>query len=325
MKVFSSVSQVEAYGTTQNFKVSYYANSRQQLRCLVDNFFSRIEDMSHSVNDKPPRIPPELIDEIIDHSASDKPMLATWACVSRSCATRTRPYLFRNVTLRISRLLRFEKILPTITRHIYRLEIIIDGRAKLHVLHGVNRALDLLVDSGTDPRILHLVNVRFVKHGDIGICSWVPVTRFKHLEELVLKGCKFETFGEFDALLHSFPLLSHIALEDLNAHSRVSALPLEFERHHMNLHHLSVKNISWFARPLNESLLATASTSELSILECESDGSPSDRDLLGSQLRASSVSLQSLRIGLYLTHPEQAEGKVDISHAVARSIIDLNT
>jgi hypothetical protein len=281
--------------------------------------------MSHSVSDEPPRIPSELIDEIIDHSASDKPMLATWARVSHACATRTRPYLFRNVTLRISRLLRFEKVIPTIARHIYRLEIIVDGRAKLHVLHGVNRALDLLVDSGTDPRILHLVNVRFVKHGDIGICSWVPVTRFKHLEELVLKGCKFETFGEFDALLHSFPLLSHIALEDLNAHSRVSPLPLGFERHHVNLHHLSVKNISWFARPLNESLLATASTSELSILECESDGSPSDRDLLRSQLRASSASLQSLRIGLYLTHSEQAEGKVDISHAIARSIIDLNT
>jgi hypothetical protein len=236
--------------------------------------------MPRSVNDKPPRIPPELIDEIIDHSASDKPMLATWACVSHSCATRTRPYLFRDVTLRISRLLRFEKILPTIARHIYRLEIIVDGRAKLHVLHGVNRVLDLLVDSGADPHILYLVNVRFVKHGDIGICSWVPVTCFKYLEELILKGCKFETFGEFDALLNSFPLLSHIALEDLNAHSRVSALPLGFERHHTNLHHLSVKNISWFARPLSESLLATASTSQLTILEFESGGRPSDYDLL---------------------------------------------
>ena len=281
--------------------------------------------MSHSVSDEPPRIPPELVDEIIDCSASDKSMLATWARVSHSCATRTRPYLFHDVTLRISRLLRFEKILPTIARHIYRLEIIVDGRAKVHVLHGVNRALDLLVDSGTDPHILCLVNVRFVRHGDIGICSWVPVTRFKHLEELVLMGCKFETFGDFDALLHSFPLLSHIALEDLNAHSRASALPLGFERNHMNLHHFSVKNICWFAGPLNESLLATVSTSQLRILQCESDGSPSDRDLLGSQLRASSASLQSLKIGLYLTHPAQAEGKVDINHVVARLTINLDT
>jgi hypothetical protein len=280
--------------------------------------------MSHSIGDEQPRIPPELIDEIIDNSASDKHMLATWARVSHSCATRTRPHLFRDVTLRISRLSRFEKMLPTIARHIYRLEIISDGRSKLHILHGVNRALNLLVDSGTDPRILSLANVRFVKHGDIGICSWIPVTRFKHLEQLTLKGCKFETFGEFDALLHSFPLLSHIALEDLNAHSPVSALPLGFERHHKNVRHLSVKNISWFARPLNESLLATASTSQLSILECESDGSPSDRDLLGSLLIAAGASLQSLRIGLYLTHPAQAEGKVDISHFIARSIINLD-
>ena len=142
-----------------------------------------------------------------------------------------------------------KKIIPTIARHIY--EIIVDSHTKLHVLHRVNRALDLLVDSGTDPRILHIMNMRFVKHGDIGICSWVPMAHFKHLEELVLKGCKFETFREFDALLYLFPLLFHIALEDLNAHSRVSPLPLEFKRHHMNLHHLSVKNITWFAQPLN--------------------------------------------------------------------------
>jgi hypothetical protein len=167
--------------------------------------------------------------------------------------------------------------------------------------------------------------MRFVKHGDIETCSWVPVTRFKHLAEHVFKGCKFETIGEFDALLHSFPPLSHVALEDLNAHSPVSALPLGFEKHHTNLHHLSVKNISWLARPLQESLLATASTSQLRILECESDGSPSDRDRLGSQFRASSASLQSLRMGLYLTHPAQAEGNVDISHVIARSIINLDT
>jgi hypothetical protein len=202
--------------------------------------------MFHSVSDKPPCIPPELIDEIINYSVSDKPMLATWAHVLHMC--------HKDMSLSLSQrdiahlvAVAFKKIIPTITCHIYHLEIIVDGRAKLHVLHRVNRALDLLVDSGTDPRILHLMNMRFVKHGNIRICSWVPMAHFKHLEELVLKGCKFEIFREFDALLYLFPLLFHIALEDLNAHSHVSPLPLEFKRHHINLHHLSVKNITWFA------------------------------------------------------------------------------
>ena len=112
--------------------------------------------MSHSVSDEPPHIPSELVDEIINYSASDKPMLTLWTW---SLST---------------------------------------------------------------------------------ICSWVPMTCFKHLEELVLKGWKFETFKEYDALFW-FPLQSHITLKDLNAHSPVSALPPGFENHHTNLHYLLVK------------------------------------------------------------------------------------
>ena len=266
------------------------------------------EMITHSGIREPPHLPVELIDEIIDCLASDKSSLALLGRVSRSCATRTRPHLFHDITLRVSRLQRFESLLPNVARHIRRLEIIGEGRSKLHVLHGVNKVFDLLGQSGADPRVLHLVNLRFVKHGDKGTCSWVPVTRFKHIEELTLKGCKFQTFGDFDDFLYSFPRLSRVSLEELNAPSGAMVHPRP-DRSGMSLQFLSTKNIGWFAGCLNESLLATSSASRINILENESDGSPSDREFLSGLLEASGTSLRSLTIGMYLTHPAQAQGK----------------
>ncbi|KAL0957938.1 hypothetical protein HGRIS_000119 [Hohenbuehelia grisea] len=177
----------------------------------------RVSDMALAS----PRLPPELIDHIVDHLQHEHSSLLACSLVSQNFLIASRYHLFQELPLRLhtTSVLMLLSLLSSPTNHI----------APYVRRFSVSRIPDFLLHHGRSdvvrairhlPRALSLFpNIRSVKfaHSDLRRCPEDILLRlfshFSHFYAVNLLSVHFERFSDFSALVCGFRCLHRLALK----------------------------------------------------------------------------------------------------------------
>jgi hypothetical protein len=150
------------------------------------------------------RVPPELIDAIIDAGKDDKPFLKTCGLVSRAWIPPSRRRLFKRVTLNNGNAVGFGHLvqseLVTITRYIRYLEI---------RKTSYECASDNFLSQLTVIKDLLLNHINFI--GRIGSLDH-GIRYFRSLTRLCISRCCFDSFNDLANVLRSCIILEDLSL-----------------------------------------------------------------------------------------------------------------
>ncbi|KAF7330208.1 O-methylsterigmatocystin oxidoreductase [Mycena venus] len=171
------------------------------------------------------QIPPEVVDAIIDHLASDSRTLRNCTTVARSWLPRSRNHLFRHLSISTTRLRRFLRRCETFGPAVVSLVF----RASEGQWHHVTALLCEKAISGT-------------------------FLSFTSLISLKIYGLHFPAFGRLVQLVSAFPRLENISLHEVTWNGIDSTRQSEPTGSFNHLRHLSLSDLplnpilDWFAR-----------------------------------------------------------------------------
>jgi hypothetical protein len=167
----------------------------------------------------PPRLPPEIIDTVIDHLHSDKPSLAACALISKDFLPSTRFHLFSEVSVQPGHMLLLLELLASPSNQIapFIQRLLFDNLGKLLFYHGITeverciRLIPLLTS-----RLPHVKSLRFsnfdLEHVPEDIRRDL-FSSFPDFKDLDLSSLHFYRFSEFIDLVCAFPSLEKISLK----------------------------------------------------------------------------------------------------------------
>jgi hypothetical protein len=175
-------------------------------------FTNPITPLSSDICD---RLPPELYDHIIDHLHRDRHTLSACSQVCKAWQSSSRYHLFQNAaTVSVTRdnISQFDELLVAgrITPYIGRLNIFLDAYRFAEAEDS--EAQQVLKFNDHLCRLPRLASLKYLGLGGHELRPLTLVPNFTSITDLQLNGVSFDSFTQFQELIHCCSLLRRLAL-----------------------------------------------------------------------------------------------------------------